>query len=162
MMMIKVVCVRCSGQKWIQSAKSIRLMHLFDLLNENMIAFMSLWFLEVAEDGCKSKWTTQVVLWLIYIVYCFSVKHYSKTIHVVGWLPAAAEFFLCVIAGLIPLLGELSLSALLIMWILWQRKRLQFHSHLFFSLMSNLWHIKTKPLLAFRLHQLLINGYRST
>lgn len=37
-------------------------MHLFDLLNENMIAFMGLWFLEVAEDGCKSKWTTQVVL----------------------------------------------------------------------------------------------------
>lgn len=83
MLMIKVDYMRCLGQKnsinlvfgsLIQSAKSIRLMRLLDLLNQCMITSTSLWFLQAAEDWYENKWTTQAVVWLLYIVHCFTSK----------------------------------------------------------------------------------------
>ena len=47
-------------------------MRLLDLLNQDMIASTSLWFLQVAADRYKNKWTTQVVVWLLYMVRCFT------------------------------------------------------------------------------------------
>lgn len=141
--------MRCLGQKTsinlvfgslIQSAKSIRLMHLLDLLNQCMITSTSLWFLQVAEDWYENKWTTQAVVWLLYIVHCFTSKWYSATMHwKAGCLQWMETFHV----------QQLDLHHFKMRFAFLWRKYCQFHHkekgsnsvnrHLCFSLMAHLW-----------------------